>query len=185
MFKAWTIWLWENFNFLGTQAHTIPLRNCWAWEWTRCLASVRFDLWELVDTVYSIYFVLHGSHQKQIKDMFRFFFSLLYFKLTIFYGEVEYTTYFWVHDDMIRLMMTMTMTTTTMTTKMVILMLINMIIWWWGGGGRKVHGLMRFGMAVPIGFSCQRINTVDCVGVTVAQKLDAATLVADEYTVSH
>ena len=53
MFKGWTIWLWENFN-LGTQAHTIPLRNCWAWEWTRCLASVRFDLWELVDTVYSL-----------------------------------------------------------------------------------------------------------------------------------
>ena len=128
MFKGWTIWLWENFNFLGTQAHTIPLRNCWAWEWTRCLASVRFDLWELVDTVYSIYFVLHGSHQKQIKDMFRFFFSLLYFKLTIFYGEVEYTTYFWVHDDMIRLMMTMTMTTTTMTTKMMIMMLINMMM---------------------------------------------------------
>lgn len=44
-----------------------------------------------------------------------------------------------------------------------------------------MHGLMRFGMAVPIGFSCQRINTVDCVGVTVAQKLDAATLVAHEY----
>ena len=58
-----------------------------------------------------------------------------------------------------------------------------------------MHGLMRLGMAVPIGFSCQRINTVDCVGVTVAQKLDtvdcvgvtvaqkldAATLVAHEY----